>query len=124
MDGGENNMVKKIFISVFCVLFTLPFVFCAGAQTEGENEEHYYDEYDDYYEMEQDYIDSEVVDNITPNKKQSVIFIPAIILGAAAGLGVTYVVLNAVFAPPKPDPYFRKAEEKHKIVNKADTKIG
>lgn len=117
-------MVKKIFISVFCVLFTLPLVFCAGAQTEGENEEHYYDEYDDYYEMEQDYIDSEVVDNITPNKKQSVIFIPAIILGAAAGLGVTYVVLNAVFAPPKPDPYFRKAEEKHKIVNKADTKIG
>lgn len=114
-------MVKKIFALVFCVLFALPFVFCAGAQPE--NDEHYYDEYDDYYEMEQDYIDSQVVDNTTSNKKQSVIFIPAIILGAAAGCGVTYIVLNAVFAPPRPDPYFRKAEEKHKIVNKADNKI-
>lgn len=113
-------MVKKIIVSVFCVLFAVPFVLCAGAQTESE--EHYYNEYDDYYEMEQDYIDSEVVDKAP--QKQSVIFIPALILGAAAGCGITYVVLNSVFAPPKPDPYFRKAEEKHKIVNKADTKIG
>ena len=117
-------MVKRTFAFIFCVLFTLPFVFCAGAQVEAENgnEEYYYDEYDNYYEMEQDYIDSEVVDKKQP--KQSVIFIPAIVLGAAAGLGVTYFVLNAVFAPPKPDPCFRKAEEKHKLVNKADTKIG
>lgn len=117
-------MVKKIIVSVFCVLSALPFVFCASAQTvvDNENGEHYYDEYDDYYEMEQDYIDSEVVDKAP--QKQSVIFIPAIILGAAAGCGVTYIVLNSVFAPPRPDPYFRKAEEKHEIVNKADTKIG
>lgn len=113
-------MVKKIFIAVFCVLSALPFVLCVNA--EAESEEHYYDEYDDYYEMEQDYIDSEVVDRVPV--KQSSIFIPAIVIGAAAGLGVTYIVLNAVFAPPKPDPYFRKAEEKHEIVNKADTKIG
>ncbi|MBQ7102102.1 MAG: hypothetical protein IJN81_10725 [Clostridia bacterium] len=117
-------MIKKILIPLFCVLFALPFVLCADAQTEVDNEnaEHYYDEYDDYYQMEQDYIDSEVVDK-TP-QKESVIFIPAIILGAAAGLGVTYIVLNSVFAPPKPDPYFRKAEEKHKTVNQADEKIG
>ena len=117
-------MVKKILIAVFCVLSALPFALCANAQTEVDNgnEEHYYDEYDDYYEMEQDYIDSEVVDKAPA--KQSVIFVPAIVLGAAAGLGITYIVLNSVFAPPKPDPYFRKAEEKHKLVNKADTKIG
>ena len=124
MDGGEGNMVKRITAFLFCVLFSLPFVLCAGAQTEVDNENaaHYYDEYDDYYQMEQDYIDSVVVDKAP--KRESVIFIPAIILGAAAGLGVTYIVLNAVFAPPKPEPYFRKAEEKHEIVNKADTKIG
>lgn len=117
-------MVKKIFVCVFCVLSALPFVFCASAQTvvDNENEEHYYDEYDDYYEMEQDYIDSQVVDK-TP-AKQSVIFVPALIVGALAGLGVTYIVLDIAFAPPKPDPYFRKAEEKHELVNKADTKIG
>ena len=116
-------MVKKIFALVFCLLFSLLFVFCAGAQTEtaDENGAHYYDEYDDYYQMEQDYIDSEVVDK-APQRK-SVIFIPALILGAAAGLGITYIVLNSVFAPPKPDPYFRKAEEKHKLVNKSDVKI-
>ncbi len=107
-------------LSVFCVLFALPFVLCANAQDA--NEEHYYDEYDDYYEMEQDYIDSEVVDKVN-EKKQPIVFVPAIILGAAAGLGVTYIVLNAVFAPPKPNPYFRKAEEKHELVNKADEKI-
>lgn len=124
MDGGESAMVKKIFIAVFCVLSALPFVFCASAQTEvdNEDEEHYYDEYDDYCEIEQDYIDSEIVDKA--HVKQSVIFVPALAIGAAAGLGITYIVLNAVFAPPKPDPYFRKAEEKHEIVNKDDTKIG
>lgn len=119
MDGGENTVVKKFIISVFCVFFTLPFVLCAGAQNE--DDDYYYDEYDDYYEMEQDYIDSEVVDKVP--QRQSVIFIPALILGAAAGLGITYIVLNSAFAPPKPDPYFRKAEEKHKLVNKTDVKI-
>ena len=115
-------MVKKILIAVFCVLSALPFVLCASAEAENANDEHYYDEYDDYYEMEQDYIDSQVVDK-TP-AKQSVIFVPALIVGALAGLGVTYIVLDIAFAPPKPDPYFRKAEEKHELVNKADTKIG
>lgn len=115
-------MVKKIILCVFCILFALPLIFSAAAQAEAENEDYYYEEYDNYNEMEQDYIDSEVVDKAPV--KQSVIFVPAIILGAAAGFGTTYIILNAVFAPPKPDPYFRKAEEKHKLVNKADTKIG
>ncbi len=115
-------MVKKIILCVFCILFSVPLIFSSAAQAEAENEDYYYDEYDNYNEMEQDYINSEVVDKVP--QKQSIIFVPAIILGAAAGFGVTYIVLNAVFAPPKPDPYFRKAEEKHKLVNKADTKIG
>ena len=74
--------------------------------------------------MEQDYIDSEVVDKPNKHKKLPAVFAPAIVIGAAAGLGATYIVLNIAFAPPKPDPYFRKAKEKHKLVNKADTKIG
>ena len=117
-------MVKKIIVSVFCALLAVPFVLCANAQTavDDENAEHYYDEYDDYYEMEQNYIDSEVVDKMPQN--QPVVFVPAIILGSAAGLGITYIVLNIAFASPKPDPFFRKAKEKHKLVNKADTKIG
>ena len=124
MDGGENTMVKKFIFSVSAVFFALPLIFCASAQAEIQdgNEDYYYEEYDNYNEMEQDYIDSEVVDKASP--KQSAVFIPAIILGAAAGLGVTHIVLKAVFSPPAPDPYFRKAEAKHEIVNKADTKIG
>lgn len=96
--------------------------FCAfSAYAQDSSEAYYYNEYDDYYEMEQDYLDS-IVDQTVKPKNKITFSVPAMAIGATAGLAITYIVLD-IKSAVKPDPYFRKAEEKHEITNKADAKI-
>ncbi len=107
-------MIKKLVISL---LLCIPLCFSASAE---ENGPEYFQEYDDYHEFEQDYIDSVVVDKIDRQKKFLKPNVPALIIGAALGSGSVYIVLRNKLSPPKPDPYFRKPDAKHEITDKKD----
>lgn len=119
MDGGEYNMVKNL-ISVSVILlsiFALSFnAFCAEYGNE------YYEEYDNYEEFENDYVDNYVVDSeLKTHPLLSKISFPMLFIGAAVGAGTTLILLKKYFSPPQAQPYFRKPSQKSEIISENDS---
>lgn len=81
----------------------------------------YYDVYDDYYEFEQDYLDS-IVDDVRPQRERLSVSPTALAIGGIAGFIIVFAFARSYLVPPKAEPHFRKAQEKHEIVNKTDEK--
>ncbi len=114
-------MVRKIFFAAVCVVLCTACTLSAYAEENTGAEMEYYDVYDDYYEFEQDYLDS-IADEARPTPKKLPVSPAAMAVGGAAGLIITFALMRNSLTVPKAEPYFRKAKEKHRLVNKTDEK--
>lgn len=117
MDGGECADMKRIFLIAVCLCLLGVSGFSAFAQ--GDTGE-FYSEYDDYYEMEQDYLESVLDDTEAPPSFN--VNIPAMAAGAVIATLVAFVVLRKHMRPPMAAPYFRKIETEHRLITKTDNK--
>lgn len=111
--------MKRIsLIFVICLCLSGAVSLCAAAQDSTEME--YYSEYDDYYAMEQDYLDSVLDDEPAPENPE--ISVPAMVLGAAAAAGIAFLFLRKRMRPPEANPYFRPIKAEYNPINKSDNK--
>ncbi len=105
--------MKKLLIALLLALSL-----SVGVQAAQEEIPEALEEYDDYYQFENDYNNSVVVDDISGYSHSGRLFAPAIIGGAVLGGAVTYAFLRHLIAPPAPDFYLRKPKEEHEITEK------
>lgn len=114
-------MVKKI----LCIFFSLLCVFLFSLTATCQQSEEYYEEYDNYSEFEEDYIDNYVVD--TPTRKIPIISkfsFPIMFVGAAIGAGACYLMLRKFLYAPQAQPHIRKPKQKSETVFENDSLIG
>lgn len=111
--------MKKMLIAFLFLLSGFSLSFTAFAQENTEMD--YYEEFDNYEEFEQDYLES-VLDEI-PREQRFKINAPAMAAGAVIAAGVTFIILRKSLNPPMAEPYFRQPEKTQKTVKKADNKI-
>ncbi len=123
MDGGEVTVKKRFFFILISALLILQFslcAFCADSQSP-----EYYEEYDNYAEFEQDYIDNHVAEQtVRSDFLSSRISVPAILIGAASGAVIAGLVLLRHLRAPQAQPYFRKPGAKSETVSENENLIG
>ena len=117
MDGGDFTMVKKI----ICLLSALLCAFALNLTVFCQEADEYLEEYDNYEEFEEDYINNHVVDKI--NTKLPGVSVPALLIGAAAGAGVSWLVLRRYLFAPQVQPHIRKPKQKSKTVLENDSLV-
>lgn len=106
-------MMKKLFYIPFVLLSLLGCCFTAQAEDGAE----YYEEFDNYEEFEQDYIDNYVVDKTaSSNALADVISVPVLLIGAVLGAGAAYLLLHKFYGAPQAEPYFRTPKQTHQTV--------
>lgn len=110
-------MVKKI----FCMLSALLCAFLLSFTAYCQEADEFLEEYDNYEEFEEDYINNYVVDQT--DKKLPPVSVPALLIGAAAGAGASRLVLRKYLYAPQAQPHIRKPKTKSKTVLENDSLV-
>ncbi len=121
-------MIKEMTKRLLIICSVLAFCMCMGLNAFAADEadelnnadSEYLEEYDNYYQFEQDYLDSVEEDLFLTKNGGKAISGSAMLAGAVVCAIGSYLFLRRKLNPPKAEPYFRHGDEKHKIVFEKD----